>query len=157
MLRNIVAVCYNTFVMAKRKIIDYSQEEKKEILKDLFILLNEIKDKKDFRNILLSLLTTSEIITISKRLKISKDIIEGLGYREIAKKEKTGPSAIRTVNRLLVRNDNFLEKELKKYFKKIKSKDKDLFRKNKLYNYPGYELAAKIFGIEYIDKKIQNK
>ena len=142
--------------MARKKLIDYTKEEKQEAIKDLFVLLNELKNDKEFRSILLSLLTTTEIITLSKRLQIAKEVLSGGSYRDIVKKIETGPSAIKTVNLLLAKNDNFLENKLEKYFKVIyKDKKDQYFKKNKLYNYPGYELAAKVLGIEFIDKKLQ--
>ena len=141
--------------MPRKRFNYYSQDEKVEIIKDLLILLKQIKNDDQAIDILISTLTKSELITISKRLQIMKGLVEGKTYKKISEETNTGPSTIKTVTSLLNRNNNFLELKLSEYFKKQEKDKNEYFKKGKLYKYPGYELAAKILGIEFINKKIQ--
>jgi len=159
--------------MAKVKLEQISKEERLEIIGEFFSVVSELKTKKEVIEFFVGTLTPSEALILSRRMQIAKRIIEKKTYREIKDELKVGDSTITKVVEWLNRRNESYKKLLIKYLfkgevkkreknilnykenKKYSNNDKVYFQKNKLYNYPGYELAAKVLGIEYIDKKIQ--
>jgi uncharacterized protein YerC len=106
--------------MARVKLNEISNEEKREMLKDLFQTLALLKDEKEMLELVLAGLTTSEIFMLSKRINIAKHIIENKSYRYIQQEESAGSTTIKTVVSLLVRNNHKFEKILKNRKEEIK-------------------------------------
>jgi len=140
------------------KLNKIKKEEKQISINNLFNILSQVDNVEDIINILIGSLTIKEILILSNRINISKRLIEGETYKKIEVEENVSPTTIKTVVSLLARNNNRLEETLEKYIKKKReTEDNFKFKKGRLYNYPGYELAAKVLGIKLINKYIQKK
>ena len=61
----------------------------------------QVKDKKDFKNVLEDLLTPSEVCEIADRIKILKNLKNDISQREIAKKLWVSITTVSRWNRIL--------------------------------------------------------
>ena len=82
--------------------------EREIMLRHIAHAIGSLKREKDIHLFLQQLLTPSEVIMLSRRLKVARLLIEGKTYREIRELLKVGISTIITI-------DQWLEKALRRY------------------------------------------
>ena len=100
--------------MAKRRVFEVDKNERYYMLNNFYVLITEIKTKKDAANFVRDLFTPSESLMITRRIEIAKLLLSGWNYEEISKKLKVGTNTINNVNRWLYTGFGGYLKELRK-------------------------------------------
>lgn len=122
--------------------------EREKMLGHIAHALGSLKQEKDIQSFLQQLLTSSEIIMLSRRLKVARLLIEGNTYREIREQLNVGISTIIAI-------DKWLEKAIRNYptrrqaaAKNVRSSAKG--EKNKRTSTKVSALPRGKYGIEYV-------
>jgi len=87
--------------MAKRRIQEVDQRERRDMLDEFFDMVISLKNSEDAANFFKDLLTPSESLMITRRIAIAKMLLGGWNFDDIRKKLKVGYNTINIVNRLL--------------------------------------------------------
>lgn len=91
--------------MAKVKYYDLGDQERRELLNDLCSMVVSLKSKQEAKQFMMDLLTPSEAVMISRRIKIAKLLMQGSTYEDIRDELAVGNSTILQVDRWL--NEGF--------------------------------------------------
>lgn len=75
-----------------------SNKEREKLLEEFCEALSVLKSPQEIMNFIVDLLTKQEIVTLTKRIKIAKLLIEEKGYREIENLLKVSHGTIAKVN-----------------------------------------------------------
>jgi len=148
--------------MAKVKLNDIPREIRQEIIGEFFSVISELKTKKEVLEFFVGTLTPSEALMLARRMQVAKRIIMGKSYEKIVEDLSVGKTTITNVSNWLDGRDENYKKILKKYLFKNKTKvskteiEQKYIPKYKtgLSRYPGHDLAMKVLGIDYLNKKI---
>jgi len=100
--------------MAKRRVYEVDQNERRKMLLDFFLMVSDIKTKKEAENFFKDLLTPSESLMITRRIAIAKMLLGGWNFEVISAKMKTGTNTINSVNRWLFSGFGGYLNEIKK-------------------------------------------
>ena len=100
--------------MAKRKIYEVDQSERRGMLKDFFSMVAGIKNAKEAENFFKDMLTPSEALMLTRRIEIAKGLLAGQTYAEISKNLRVGTNTVNSVNRWLFAGFGGYLNEIKK-------------------------------------------
>lgn len=87
--------------MAKRKIYEVDQSQRRRMMDDFFEMVSKMKTKQDVANFFKDMLTPSETLMLTRRIEIAKMLLGGSSYADIKKMLKVGDNTINYVNRWL--------------------------------------------------------
>jgi TrpR-related protein YerC/YecD len=104
--------------MAKIKYYELSPAERRTILNDFCEMVVSLKGKQDVEKFFKDLLTPSEAVIISRRIKIAKLLMTGSTYEDIKEQLGVGNTTIVQVERWLNEGFGGYRKALKKLDKK---------------------------------------
>lgn len=128
----------------KVKIHNLSEGEIKKNFGDFYLMASLLQDKEDAKKFFKDLLTTSEMVMITRRIQIAKRLLRGESYEEIIERMKVGKTTIGQVDRWLNYGFGGYKDIIKKYKEENKKRTK---RYNK--NIEGYFP----FSFKYLRKK----
>jgi len=92
--------------MSKFKYTRIVPKDREAITKEVIAIIGGAKSKKDLRQLLENLLTSSEIMMLGRRIIIAERIIQGKNDEEIRRELKVGYSTILTVHKWLEKSNH---------------------------------------------------
>jgi len=107
----------------KVKYHELSEVEKKQYLGDFYSMVASLKNRDEVKNFFKDLLTLSEVVMISRRIKVAKMLLEGQKYEDIRRKLKIGVATITQVERWLFNGFGGYRKTIGEFQKNHKEKD----------------------------------
>lgn len=113
-------------------------QEKYEIVGDFFEIISGLKSKKEIIDFFVGVLTTSEILMISRRIQIAKMLSEKNSYEEIKKKLKVGCQTIVAVDNWIHGRGDEYNNWICECIKKIEAR-----KTKKIKSYRDYSLLDK--------------
>ncbi|PID52213.1 MAG: hypothetical protein CR972_02935 [Candidatus Moraniibacteriota bacterium] len=112
--------------MARLQLKDLTEKERKQMVGEFFDAISDLKRKDDVTTFLVDLLSSSELLMVSRRVQIAKMLLKEKSYREISQKLHVSETTISAVARRVFDDDACL----KKYFKdNTKKKNKQYSKK----------------------------
>lgn len=104
--------------MAKVTLNSIDNEDRYEMLDELYDMISVLDSREEVKNFLRDLLTPSESLMLARRIAIAKMLLDGATYEEIRNKLKVGHDNIKSVYRWLYDGFGGYESALKKAGKK---------------------------------------
>jgi len=114
--------------MAKVRIYDVCDEERHELIGNFLESVISLKDRQDVIDFFVGLLTPSELLMISRRIKIAQEILEESSYFDIQEKLGVGSLTVAKTEKWLRKGD---EKRQKRIIKALQSAKEISNKKNK--------------------------
>jgi uncharacterized protein YerC len=100
--------------MAKVRIYDVRDEERYELIGNFLESVISLKDRQDVIDFFVGLLTPSELLMISRRIKIAQEILEGSSYFDIQEKLGVGSLTVAKTEKWLRKGDKKRQKRIVK-------------------------------------------
>lgn len=111
--------------MSKVRTNQISSSEKNIIIGEFFDLITNLKTRNEIIDFFIGLLSPSEILMLSRRIQIAKQIIDGKSYEDIRHNLKVGFSTIYKTDRWLNGDDEKYGEWIKKMISKLKIRAKN--------------------------------
>lgn len=150
--------------MAKKTLKDIGEDELNIYLDLLSNGIYSLKSYEGTKNFIKSLLTSSEILMLGRRIYIAKMILEGKTYDEIKTTLNVGLDTIANVYKTIFQQDKSYSKLIKKLERKIIKEKEDLLQEDttELYSFKNlrraYPLHFLLFNLwELTSKKSYKK
>lgn len=132
--------------MAKVKIQNLPFSERDRITQEFAALLHHLRSKEEMGDVLIGLMTPSEVIMFSRRVQIAKEMLRGETQDSIRRKLKVGFNTMQSVADWLYtgdrKRDQWLAKEIMKIYKA--PVEKYSLSKSSLDRYPEHRLMRQI-------------
>lgn len=109
--------------MARAQVHAIDQKERRRIISELFEVVTAANSKKETVNILVGLLTSSEVLMIARRVQIAKLLLEEKNYQQIHDALGVGNGTITDVAKWLFGEDELLKKKVNKITKNESQKE----------------------------------
>ena len=132
--------------MAKVKIQDLENSERKRITEEFTELILCLKNTEEMADVLIGLMTQSEVLMFARRIQIAKEILRGGTQDEIRRKLKVGFNNMQSVDEWLhtdnPKRDRWLAKEILKL--QLTEPEKRVFSKSGLDRYPEHRMMRQL-------------
>lgn len=92
--------------MAKVKIQALDSSERERITQEFIQLIARLRNKEEMADVLLGLMTPSEVLMFARRVQVAKEIIKGSTQEGIRRKLKAGFDTIRSIEKWLFTGDS---------------------------------------------------
>lgn len=126
--------------MVNRKVSKLSQKEVRDSVDEFLKVVFVLESKEEVIDFFIGLLTKAETIRFGRRIKVAKLIMEDKTYREIVRELNAGKSLVSTTDKWLHFREGRYKKVLKKSFRRIRIREKEIFN---LDHYPLYRFILK--------------
>ncbi|MGW8185065.1 MAG: YerC/YecD family TrpR-related protein [Candidatus Moraniibacteriota bacterium] len=137
--------------MSKIKPYEIDKKEKKEIINEMFEVIECLKTKQEIIDFLLGLFTASEALMMARRIQIAKLILRKKSYLDIREKVGASSHTIQRVEQWLYNNEGKNVTWLKKCLVGEDSKEKNLksyhYSTNSLDKYAHHRFIKDLFGL----------
>lgn len=137
--------------MAKVKAQKIDKKERYEMIGDFYDIVTNLKTKKEVIGFFMGLLTSSEALMFSRRIKISTMLLEDKSYQEIREALGVGDSTISNVNKWLFGENEQFKNQIQAH-KKRKNSQTNKNNNNNHYGsllnkYPQHRILRDLLGL----------
>jgi len=87
--------------MTKVEVQTLTPSERQKILDELTNLLDALKNRQEAQQFVFTFLTSSEIVMVTRRVRVAHELLRGLSWRAVMKKHNIGLTTVRFVDRSL--------------------------------------------------------
>lgn len=107
-----------------------SPEEKAALLDEFWTMIALLESRDEVKNFFKDLLSETEALMLSRRIRVAKLLLEGYGYDVICQRLKTSPTTVASVHRWLQSGFGGYEKSLPKLRRELARRAKVRERKS---------------------------
>lgn len=111
--------------MAKVRVYSVDKKERNRIIRELFTILADLKNKEEVFGFLLGLFSPSESLMVGRRIQVAKLLLQDYGYDHIEKKLKVSHQTINKIEHWLGENEERGRLILKNMEKEEKQKQRN--------------------------------
>ena len=131
--------------MAKVRVYSVDKKERNRIIRELFTIIADLKNKEEVFGFLLGLFSPSESLMVGRRIQIAKLLLKGYGYEYIEKKLGASHQTVNKIEHWLNANidrEKLILKNMKEEESKVKDKN---YKINLLDRYAHHRFLKDLF------------